>query len=583
MAMPDSGANAPPSASAMSAFSRPVLLALMVALAVGWFTSLGYRDLIRPDEGRYAEIAREMVASGDWLTPRLNDFKYFEKPALQYWATAAAFSSFGISEWTARLWAALTGFAGILLVGFTGLRLFGRDAGLYAAAVTASSFLYVFIAHANTLDMGLTFFLTAAVCAFVLAQHDGQGPAGRRNWMLAAWAAAALAVLSKGLIGLLLPGGALFWYIVIQRDWRRIPLLHLPAGIALFLAITAPWFIAVSLKNPEFFQFFFIQEHFERFLTKGHGRYQPPWYFIPVLLAGMVPWTLTMLPAVARAWRAEAGHFQTARFLLLWCVFTFVFFSASGSKLASYILPIFPALALLCGRYLATAGRRALLWQVLPFSLAGIAIMLLAPSITRRGNAELPAELLADYVPWLVLTGAALLGGALLFALFEARGRRAAAVIALSACGLASALLPLSGHNTLASVYSAKQIVQKIRPQLRPDTPFYVVNTFDHTLLFYLGRTVTMVSYKDELAVAIGWEKHKFLPDYTSFARAWEKDSAPLAMFAPKDLTDFRKQFPVAMVEIARDPRRVIVAKPPAHPAAHPAAHPPANPQAKTP
>jgi len=118
---------------------------------------------------------------------------------------------------------------------------------------------------------------------------------------------------------------------------------------------------------------------------------------------------------------------------------------------------------------------------------------------------------------------------------------------------------------------------------LWPDTPFYVVNTFDHTLLFYLGRTVTMVSYKDELAVAIGWEKHKFLPDYTSFARAWEKDSAPLAMFAPKDLTDFRKQFPVAMVEIARDPRRVIVAKPPAHPAAHPAAHPPANPQAKTP
>jgi 4-amino-4-deoxy-L-arabinose transferase-like glycosyltransferase len=554
------GARAP----GISAWSRLTLMALIAVLAIGWFASLGYRDLIRPDEGRYAEIAREMVASGDWLTPRLNDFKYFEKPALQYWATAAAFSAFGIHDWTARLWAALTGFAGILLIGYAGLRVFDRETGLYAAAITASSFLYVFIGHANTLDMGLTFFLTAAVCAFALAQHDGQSAPGRRNWMLVAWAAAAFAVLSKGLIGLLLPGGALFLYVVIHRDWRRIPMLHPISGIALFLAISAPWFIAVSMRTPEFFHFFFIQEHFERFLTKEHGRYQPPWYFIPVLLAGLVPWTLSMLPALARSWRADATRFQAARFLLIWSAFTFVFFSASGSKLASYILPVFPALALLTGRYIATASRRAMLWQVLPFGVAGIAIMLLAPAVTKRGNAELPAELLAGYVPWLVLTGLALLAGAALFALLEARGRRPAAVLALAAGGLAAALLPLSGHNALSSVYSSYQIVQKIRPQLRPDTPFYVVNTFDHTLPFYLGRTVTMVSYKDELAIAIGWEPSKFLPDYAAFAGAWKKDRAPFAMFAPDDLVDFQKRFALPMVEVARDPRRVIVTKPPA-------------------
>jgi 4-amino-4-deoxy-L-arabinose transferase-like glycosyltransferase len=372
-------------------------------------------------------------------------------------------------------------------------------------------------------------------------------------------------------------------YIVIHRDWRRIPMLNLAGGIALFFAISAPWFIAVSMRNPEFFHFFFIQEHFERFLTKGHGRYQPPWYFIPVLLGGLVPWTLSVLPALARSWKAEASRFQAARFLLIWSAFTFLFFSASGSKLASYILPVFPALALLTGRYIAGASRRALLWQTLPFGIAGIAIIVLAPTVTARGNAELPAELLAGYVPWLVLTGIALLAGSALFGVLEARGRRSAAVLVLAAGGLAAALLPLSGHNTLSSVYSSYQIVQKIRLQLKPGTPFYVVNTFDHTLPYYLGRPVTMVSYKDELAVAIGWEPNKFLADYAAFARAWEKDEAPFAMFAPDDLPDFQKRFPVAMVEIARDPRRVIVTKPVAKPVAKPDAPPDATPPVKTP
>jgi hypothetical protein len=165
-------------------------------------------------------------------------------------------------------------------------------------------------------------------------------------------------------------------------------------------------------------------------------------------------------------------------------------------------------------------------------------------------------------VPWLVASGGILLAAVVLFGVFESRGRRTVAVIALAAGGLAAAQLSLSGHNTLSSVYSARGIVEKIRPQLRPDTPFYAVNTFDHTLPFYLGRPVTMVSYKDELAIAIGWEPNKFLPDYAAFARAWEADRAPFAMFAPDDLAEFRRLWPLPMVEVARDPRRVIVRKP---------------------
>ena len=143
---------------------------LVIAVALIWFANLEYRKLIKPDEGRYAEIPREMVVSGDWVTPRLNDLKYFEKPPLQYWATATAYTLFGEHHWTSRLWTALTGFAGILLVWFAGMRLFGREAANYAAILLGSSTLYVLMAHINTLDMGVTFFLTLGITGLLLGQ-----------------------------------------------------------------------------------------------------------------------------------------------------------------------------------------------------------------------------------------------------------------------------------------------------------------------------------------------------------------------------------------------------------------------------
>ncbi len=540
-----------------------MLLMLLAAFSLAWFMAIGERDLIRPDEGRYAEISREMVASGDWLTPRLNDFKYFEKPALQYWATAAAFTLFGITEWTARLWTALTGFAGVLLVWFTGMRLYGRAAGLAAAAITGSSLLYVFMGHFNTLDMGLSGFLTLSLCAFLLAQSDAQDDAGRRRWMWTAWTGAALAMLSKGLVGLVIPAGALVFYLLWQLDWRMIKRLQLLSGTALLLAITAPWLVAVSLENREFFHFFFIYEHFERFLSKVHGRYEPPWYFIPVLLAGMLPWTLSLLPALWRAVRRQSGHFQPGRFLIAWSAFIFLFFSASGSKLPSYLLPMVPALALLIGHYLTQAGARALLWQTLPVLVPGIALMALAPRITGRAEPDLPVELLQHYVPWLMATGAVAVLGVTACAVLALRGRRQAAIISLAAAGLVAGQLPVIGHDSLSPVYSAHGIIQTARPQLSADAPFYMVNTFDHTVPFYLGRTVTMVRYTDELEKAISWEPHKFIPDLDGFARAWSAEGPAFAMFNPPDLVQFRRTHPaVPMIEIARDPRRVIVKKP---------------------
>jgi len=550
--------------------SRRALWALLIVFAAAWFCNLGYRHLVKPDEGRYAEIAREMVASGDWVTPRLNGYKYFEKPALQYWATAAAFSLFGQNEWTARLWPGLTGFLGVLLVFFAGRRLLGPPAGLYGAAVAASGALYVFIGHGLSLDMGLAFFMSACVFAFALAQRDEAEPETRRRWMLLAWAAAALAVLSKGLVGVVLPAAAVVLYILVERDWKRLARLHLLSGGILFLAIAAPWFIAASLANPEFFRFFFIHEHFERFLSREHGRYQPLWYFVPVLLLGILPWVVSLLPALWRAWARDAQvRFQPRRFLLLWCAVVFVFFSASQSKIGSYILPMFPALALLIGAYLASAGRQIALAQGAVAALLGAALVaasLLAaahfPTVLELLGSDRPSQFYAGYLPWLLAAGIALAVAGAVSAWFSLRERLVAAAITLAFGGLAWMQIAFSGHETLAPAFSAYHIVQKIRGELKPDIPFYVVDTFDHTLLFYLGRTVTMVAYKDELAIPISWEPRDFIPDTAAFARAWQADREALAMFSAEDLAGFLKAHPVPMQVIARDARRVIVRKP---------------------
>ena len=555
--------------------SRRALWLLIAVFALVWFSNLEYRKLVRPDEGRYAEIPREMVAGGDWVTPRLNDLKYFEKPALQYWATAAAYTVFGEHQWTARLWSALTGFFGVLLTGFVGARLWGRDVGVVAGAICAASLLYALIGHVNTLDMGVSFFLVAGLFCLMLAQREPDRSRTERAWMLGAWAALALAVLSKGLIGAALPFAALVIYTVLARDWTLWRRLHLGAGLALFLALTAPWFIWVSLRNPEFFHFFFIHEHFERFLTKTHSRYQPPWYFIPMLLVGMLPWTLLLFGALARAARgAGAGGFRPRLFLLVWSVFVFAFFSASSSKLPSYILPIFPALALLVADYAMRLSPRALTWHAAPYVAVGALTMLAAPQVVKLASAEVPAALYQAYVPWLVFAGGVLTAGAVLAVLLAVRNRPALALIALAAGGLGCAQLILSGHDSLAPANSSYYLARQIRPYLKPAIPFYSLGIYEQTLPFYIKRTVTLVEARDELGFGIAQEPQKFVTDYEEFARRWQSHPEALAIMHPNSLAWFDRHG-VPYEIIGRDTRRAVVRKPGAATVAPPPVHAP--------
>ena len=533
----------------------PALRLLLVILAAAWLGSLTVRPLYKPDEARYAEIAREMVHSGDWVTPRLNGFKYFEKPPLQYWATAVFFKLFGEHDWTARLWTALLALAGAAAAFHAGNRLAGPPAGIIAAGFLAASPLYLLYGQFNTLDMGVSIFLSIAIFAFALSQQRGE-----RHWMWIGWAACAAAVLSKGLIGVVLPMTAVALYVVVTRQWRLLARLELVRGGLLFLALTAPWFIAVSAANKEFAYFFFVQEHLLRFTTTMHQRSQPAWYFVPILAVGIAPWLFLALAALTRALRFQrTAEFSPHLFLALWCVVVFVFFSASGSKLPGYILPLFPALAVLAASFALRKGM--LVAQALFIAAIGVAIVLGSSYLPRFGGPQMDAFSRA-YVPTLLAAAAIVVGTGLTATALAWRARPLPATAAIAVGMYAAALVAIAGHRVYAPAYTVAPTLAAVKPPPSADARFYAVDSYDHTLPWTLRRIVTMVGYKDEFGQAVSWEPGKFIPEVAGFAQRWKDERDAYAFFSARDYDRLRKELGVPMQEVARGPRYVIVRKP---------------------
>ena len=534
-------------------------LLLLLAVLI-WCGNLEYRKLSLSDEGRYSEIPRYMAHSADWVTPRLNGIKYFEKPPLQYWATAAAYTAFGEHQWTARLWPALTGMLGVLLMFYVGARLHGTRTGLYTAMVLASSVLYAGMAHILTLDMGLAFFLTVALAGILLALDPRADARTNRRWMHVAAAGCAFAVLSKGLIGIVLPGAVVVLYMLVKRDAAILRKLHLLTGGLLFLAITAPWFIAVSLANPEFAWFFFVHEHLQRYTSTIHQRSQPWYFFIPILIVGILPWAVTLFDALRAAFKrlTTGADFDPTLFSLLWAGFIFVFFSVSGSKLPSYILPIFPALALLIALRLATIGGRTLAWHLAPVAVLALAGLLAVPYTVKLASPGIPAELYRAQMPWLYAAAVTLLAGTAAAMFFGWRGNIRRAVVVCAFTGLTATQLLVTSEDGLSPAHSTYHLVQKLKPYLKPDAPFYSVGGYEQTLPFYIKRTVTLVDYQDEMAYGLAQEPQLWVPDIAAFERLWRQHAYALAVMGPEMFEQLERAH-LPMQLIARDTERVFV------------------------
>ncbi|MDQ2989846.1 MAG: glycosyltransferase family 39 protein [Pseudomonadota bacterium] len=543
--------------------SKTFAWSLFAVFAIVSLALLAVRTLVPPDEGRYAEMAREMFASGDWITTRLNGIKYFEKPPLQTWMNALSFTVFGLGDWQARLWTGLCGIGGVALTGYAGAKVFGQRAGFYAALVLGSSFYWAACAQIDSLDMGLSGMMTIALCGLLIAQRDGATPSERRNWMLACWAGMALAVLSKGLIGLMLPGAVLVLYTLITRDWKLWTRLHLGKGLLLFFAIATPWFVLVAMKNPEQPHFFFIHVHWDRFFLKEHHREQAWWIFFALTAIGIIPWLGVLGQSLRLGAQREAGLFRPRLMALIWAVFILLFFTKSNSKLPGYILPIFPALALMVANYLETGSRRSRVISAGLMSAVGIALLATVPFMTKLSKHGGEAVLYQAFEPWVLAAGFIALAGGALAWLYARQMQRDLFVLVLAVAGFATTQLILAGFEPLGKARAGANLLPAIRAELTPATKIYSVGTYEQSLTFYLQRPVVLVDYLDEFTFGLQQQPELAIPTVPAFVDQWTRDAAAgvrdVAIIRADIYTDLQQKG-VPMRVVAKDSRRTVIA-----------------------
>jgi 4-amino-4-deoxy-L-arabinose transferase-like glycosyltransferase len=522
-----------------------------------YLVPLPFTPLMEPDEGRYSAIPSAMNATGDYVTPRLKAAVYFEKPPLSYWATAIFFRIFGENAFSSRLFAALCAWGCILLVYRMGLFFHDVTTGLYAAAVLTTFLYHVAIGRINILDMPLAFFVCMAIwCGFRCFAEVKK----KKGWLYLLYFFSALAFLAKGLIGIAFPFGVVVIWLLVSGRWREIFALFSPVGILIFSAASLPWLILVQQQNPDFFRFFFIQEHLLRYATRMHDRYQPFYFFIPILLAGTLPWCAFLPEAIRGLAKGEKLFDSTEkRFLLTWFGLIFLFFSISSSKLIPYIAPVFLPVALVFGhlfrRYQERRGEGGA--EVIPalrYRWSGI-----LQSVIFMAVLAAPVFLKAHRVswdfwwPWVVLPF--LLQILILFLPDRMRRRKGRAwfttIYLLYALFVVSLTPPVAQY--LAPYKSAYPLAQAIRKQVPADATLYQYGMSLYGVDFYTGKRTPIVDDigevrygSEQLPVA---ERERYFLNSDSFFRlVRETDRLYCATENDEKLERLKKEVPALRV-----------------------------------
>lgn len=524
-----------------------VLLAVLAALV---FVELPGSWLIEPDEARYAEVPREMLARGDVVTPELNGAHYFEKPPLLYWANAASIAVLGRTAFAARLPTRLAALAAALMLIIAlddALRLWG----LWSAVILLSSPMGFVLARYNITDGVLTASLTLTFLALrrFLIEREGGAPA--TGALVALGAGAALAVLSKGLIGIVFPGLVLLLWVAITGQWRRVGEVLASPATLVFLALAVPWFVLVERASPGFARIFFVREHFERFATSQARRPGPIYYFVAAFVAGFLPWTIVFPRVLARmrdAWQLRRRGYNDLLFFALWFFVILVFFSFSHSKLLPYILPAFPAAAALTARVLLVPDRPA----HAPLLVHAVLVTVLAAGGV--GYGLMSGELARYHV-----TAAAVAGGTLLVAgawtatARAAAGRTAFTSVVLGWCGLYLALIvALPSVSNDLSTHRLAVVASDVR-----DATVVSYRCYPQGFPWVLGHPIVVVDYVDELG-SDGVRPPALYWSAADFWTRWNAGDRMVAVVDRRTLPEFGRQ-PRGATTLAENRKYVVV------------------------
>ena len=428
---------------------QPAWWLAIALLAILYFSGLSTAGLLGPDEPRYASVGREMARSGDWITPRLWGQPWFEKPALLYWMTAAAFD-LGLGEDLApRVPVALLSVLFLIFFHWILSRQFGPRAAAIATLILATSAAWLGYSFIGATDLPMS----AAFSAAMLLSLDWLATGDRRRLPLCA-GLLGVAVLAKGLVPLVLTLPLLF---CARRRWRD--LVRWPV-LGAFALIALPWYLLCSWRNGStFLRTFFWEQHFGRFTTTALAHPQPFWFYLPVLAGALLPWTpLLLLLAQPSLYKSKEGASDSRRrFLLLWLLFGLLFFSLSKNKLPGYLLPLVPAAAALMG--IAFAEARRVRWALPAVALCLIVIPAALPIVPRALASGLSRASMTKFQwTWLLPVVLALAIGWL-----ERRGRRTAAwIIMASVLAVTVTVLKLVGLPAIDRAYSARPLWREI-------------------------------------------------------------------------------------------------------------------------
>lgn len=481
---------------------------LAVLLAVSAFLflfGLGNMALTDPDETFYAQSAREMHESNEWVTPTIFGNPQFEKPVMYYWLIELSYEVFGVSEFAARFPSAVFGVIGVLGIYLLGRLLFSPLCGLIAGLLTATSVEYLVLARGCVTDMVLSVFILLCLTFFVKAWLSEGG--GGRFYVLSA-VMAAFAVLTKGPIGLFIPAMVMLVYIASVRGWKRlfgIPILWCALA---FAAVALPWYVIAAMKHGQlFFDEFFGFHNFTRFLHPEHRIGSSPWFYFPVVAGGFLPWSIFTVFAVWDMWKnGKEGDspFKAFRvFLLAWFLVVFVFFSVSRTKLVTYIFPLFPVLSIVTARFWERAirERSAFLEKSLYGAYALVALLSLAGTI--GGYIALKMEFpdsplaLAGMV-WGVTLFAAAFALSVIFLLRGRKGWSFASIVGgliIGSLPVVFLILPV-----VEKYESSKAVCEAFLKYSKPGEPVAGESDNRRGIAFYTGRfDVVDVHPQDEL------------------------------------------------------------------------------------
>ena len=484
-----------------------ITLPLLLLAALTFFAGLGRGAITDSDEAFYAESSREMVASGDWITPYYNYEPRFQKPILYYWLTSATYLATGATEMGARLWAALAGVGLVLVTAACGRRWYDETTGLLAAAIVATNFGYFSIGRMALPDLPLTFCITLAIWAALVSTLEQDR--STRKFVILAALGLGLGFLMKGPVGIIIPMLVIVPVLMIERRSIGLNPEDIVLGFLIMVAVAVPWYVVMWARHGnEYLQSFFVGDNFQRFATDRFNDPRPWWFYLPVVAGGLLPWTplaLVWLGPITQLIRGRRSVGTIDLRLMLWAALPLIFYSLSVGKQPRYVLPVLPPLALLLASSIVERtqewrghdGVRSMPRRAMPVvigSLAsGIFFVTLAVLLYR-------AHPLLINVQWAYTTIAAALialAGALVIVTAASRNWRSAPlVIALAA----AVTLPAVQYGALSSGGddTVRQMARLVQGNRTGDEQVGTMGVFVRNLVFYSGVKTTDVITDDQ-------------------------------------------------------------------------------------